>query len=238
MKPIPKAPFLPSARVRIQHFGQRHEAGPRIYLFADVLDELTRQAAWRPDPCVCLLTGGFYDGPAGPYIEIQGFAEAAWLEHTREAQGVFKRRYKALRETLARDSPEQRVVGWFHGLPGCGGQPDPEVLLVHMTWFNLPFQVCMLLDPQDERLGFFHRGPDGALHNVGFKLIALSQEAVTNPETVLTGLLPATTPDPEADSPGLQATATGADEAAETPTHEATPEAAPDLPGDTHEQDR
>lgn len=176
MDPIQKPPLLPSARVHIRHFGERDAEGPMIYIFADVLDELLLQASYRGDPCVAVLVGGHYMGPAGAYIEIQGFAETSWLERTRDAVSYLQRRHQALRQSLAAEAPGQQILGWSHGLPGSGARMDEETLLVHLTFFNLPHQVCLVSDPEAEAAGFYRRDRQGTIRNIGFKLIASQPE--------------------------------------------------------------
>lgn len=154
-----------------------------VYIFADVLKELVLQARYRRDPCAALLIGGYYKGPAGLYIEIDGFDSATYLDKTRDALSLFQRHHPRLSDALSRDDPTRHVIGWSHGLPGSGGQLSAQAAMVHLSFFNLPWQTTFILDPDAGKLGVYRRSADEAFENIGFNVISaieVEQEAPTS----------------------------------------------------------
>lgn len=143
-----------------------------VYIFADVLKELVLQARYRRDPCAALLIGGYYKGPAGLYIEIDGFDSATYLDKTRDALSLFQRHHPRLSDALSRDDPTRHVIGWSHGLPGSGGQLSAQAAMVHLSFFNLPWQTTFVLDPDAGKLGVYRRSADEAFENIGFNVIS------------------------------------------------------------------
>ncbi len=173
MRALPKAPILPSESVRIVRRGTLERSGPTIYVFADALDEVVFHAGYRDEPSVTLLIGGGYAGPAGRYIEIEGFTASRYVAHIDDAATEIGRRMQALVKELT--DPGEQVLGWSFGLPGSRGEMTEDALRIHLTWFNLPHQVYLSIDPQSQQYGFHQRGTDGRMHNVGFNLIRAHQ---------------------------------------------------------------
>jgi len=152
-----------------------------VYVFADVFEEIMLQVSYKAEPCLCILTGGYHQGPTGEFIEIQGFSSTSWVDSTMDSIELLEQRHALLRREFEAQDTGARILGWSHGLPGSAGQMNEEVAFVHLTFFNLPFQVCMILDPEGEKVGVFRRGEAGAMHNIGFKLISAKQ--ASEPET-------------------------------------------------------
>lgn len=149
--------------------GTLERTGPAVYVFSDVLDEILFHAGYRDEPSLTLLLGGYYRGPAGPFIEIEGFTASRYVAHVDDAAAEISRRYPSLLDEFS--SPAAHVLGWSFGDPESDGEMTAQALRVHLSWFNLPHQVYLSIDPKNERFGFHQRGPDGAMVNVGFNLV-------------------------------------------------------------------
>lgn len=167
-------------------------AGPGpvdVYLYADVLEELTFAAGYRPgEASFAALLGGFGVSPGGrPFLEISAFAGLEYREQLdglhRAVRGVLERN---LREMIRGDGPIRQIVGLFVSQPGAGARPDQEVLRTHFTLFNVPFQLLMLHDPEARTLGLYTRPPvgtEGRLVNVAFQLVRrIASSAEEEPE--------------------------------------------------------
>lgn len=178
MKPTPKAPLESSKRVQIIPHGSDELAGDdelHIYVFEDVLDELLLQAVYRPEPCVTLLLGGFHKSPTGQlWVEIGGFDRATYVEDYKHALELFGSHYPRLRQDLADNDHKQVVLGWSLGMPDGGAKLEPDAAFIQLTFFNLAHQLCLIMDPITEQLGFYRRGKDGHFKNVAFKLIRIA----------------------------------------------------------------
>jgi hypothetical protein len=171
---LPKAPILPSDSVQIVRRGTLDRAGPSVYVFADALDEVLFHAEYRDEASVTLLIGGRYAGPAGRYIEVEGFTASRYVAHIDDAAVELGRRLPELVRDLT--DPTEQVLGWSYGQAGSGGQMTQAALRTHYTWFNLPHQLFLSIDPSTQQYGFHQRGPDGRMHNVGFNLVRAHHE--------------------------------------------------------------
>jgi len=172
MRALQKPPLLPSRRIRIRRFGQHDPNGPTVYVFLDVLDEIIFHARYRAEPSAMLLTGGLFEGPAGPYVELQGFMEAMYVGSTDDWLTTLQHRYPIVRDHLQHTSPDTAILGWVHGVPGGDARIGTDALVVHLTFFNLAHQLLLAVDPRTEQLALYRRGPDGRMRNIGFNVIA------------------------------------------------------------------
>jgi hypothetical protein len=170
--PVPKAPFLPSDRFSIHRVGTTDSSNLTVYLFHDVVEELIFSARFQPaHKTTGFLTGGYYTGPAGEFVELRGFCDSAVVDNVQ----TFTRRLGANWHRLRRDREllESGLVplGWFVSKPDCGGKLGPYELICHLTYFNLPYHLCLVLDPIRHVLGLYRQVADGRLTNIGFNLI-------------------------------------------------------------------
>lgn len=173
MRPLRKPPLLPSSRIRIRRFGQHDTDGPTVYIFLDVLDEIIFHTRYRQgDQSAMVLTGGLFEGPAGPFVEVQGFMEAMYVGSTADWLTTLQHRYPIVRDHLQHTSPQTSVLGWMLGVPGGRATMDASALVVHLTFFNLPHQLLLAVDPISGEMAVYRRGPDGRMRNIGFNVIA------------------------------------------------------------------
>ncbi len=172
LRPTPKAPFLPNDRFRIRRVGKTDDVGVTVYAFFDVIEELLYASNYLPNQASAgVLTGGYYLGPAGEFVEIRGFRDSVLIESTLAFADTLKRDWERLRTDLTLVEAGLRPIGWFLSQPGCAGQLGPFEHIVHGSYFNLPFQLLLLLDPVKRLTGLYLNGADGRLRNVGFNII-------------------------------------------------------------------
>jgi hypothetical protein len=165
-------PVAPGSRFDIERVGQPRPGGMAVYIWRDVLAELCRAAALRPEAFqTALLIGTVRDAAAGAGLLVQGYAElgtwtseSAFLEDTEGDWTLILNR-------LRRTNPSMRPLGWVCMRPDTGGALQPWDEFVHRSLFNLPFQVTLTIDGRDESCALW--GPDalGYLVNIGFNLV-------------------------------------------------------------------
>lgn len=87
----------------------------------------------------------------------------------------------------------KRIVGWYHTHPGFGVFLSDRDLFIHQSFFNLPFQVALVLDPKARKHGVFV-WKDGAVwrlrhHWIGRREITWDEpRAAAVPEKAAAGL--------------------------------------------------
>jgi hypothetical protein len=150
-----------------------------VYIFLDVAEELLFSARCRPSQTMTgILTGGYFEGPAGDYVEVRGFRDAVVVDSTLDYAERFSREWEMVQ--AAPDLVESGLipVGWFVSRPGCRGQPGPFELIAHMSYFNLPHHQLFVMDPVSRTAGLYCQEQGGdevygrpLLRNIGFNLI-------------------------------------------------------------------
>jgi proteasome lid subunit RPN8/RPN11 len=100
------------------------------------------------------LLGGTWDA-AKPVVEVRAFlpaggtlARAASLTFTHET-------WAQLNRQVAERYPQESVVGWHHTHPGLGIFLSQYDLFIHRNFFRDPWQLAMVVDPQQQELGVF-----------------------------------------------------------------------------------
>lgn len=167
-----KAPLLPSDRIQITRLGPPGEKGPTVYIYADVLEEIIYHANYRDSDSATLLLGGSYRGPAGEYVEIQGFAESTYLDKTLDLYGIFSRSYTGVCADLAQNNPVQSVLGWSANTRQTLAKMSRDQLIIHRTFFNAPQQIFLALDTEQEALSLYRHDETGKVFHLGFNLIS------------------------------------------------------------------
>ncbi|MBN1947574.1 MAG: hypothetical protein JW797_18035 [Bradymonadales bacterium] len=170
--PIPKQPFLPDDRFRIRRIGQPDGSGFTVYLFYDVAEEILYASEYRMAlNSAGVLTGGYYRGAAGPFVEVRGFQNSAVVENSLEFAHHLQNQFRPIHQDPDLIETGQRPVGWFYSHPGSGAILGPYELMVQLSYFNLPYHLCLVLDPQQRRAGLYCNVGEARLRNIGFNLI-------------------------------------------------------------------
>jgi hypothetical protein len=173
--PVKKAPFLPSESLAIRRLGGVEGpsgSGVKIYVFRDVLEELIFTSSFRPaQTSTGVLTGGFYEGPAGRYVEVRGYQDTAVVESTLQFAQRLRRTWVELWRDRALQEAGLLPLGWFVSRPSCDGRPGPFELITHLSFFNRPYHLMCVLDALSRRLGFYQQVGEAELANMAFNLI-------------------------------------------------------------------
>jgi len=137
------------------------EPGATLLVFADVLDELRFNAAWRPDRIGGgLLAGRRYTDPATgqPYCEVEGFLAGTHVADVGEFSCYLRVQWKAATAGLRFHFPEAEVLGWYLAVPSEDRAPGLDEVALHETFFTHPWQRALWVPT---------RGRATALHVVG-----------------------------------------------------------------------
>lgn len=113
-----------------------------------------------------VMPGTLYEHRGIKYIEMHGYIRAAGesgraqYKFTHDAWSLISRE----RETRFNDAV---LVGWHHTHPGYGVFLSHYDRFIHGNFFNLPWQVALVVDPRADTLGFF-QWKDNEIRPVGF----------------------------------------------------------------------
>lgn len=144
----------------------------RLFLYNDVLDELAFAASYRDEPSFAVLIGAFAVDAAGPFLEVTGFSRFQHLASLDTLYQSLKPELDGIVEEISSQrTPEDHVVGIFVGARGSGGKLPEDVARAHLSLFNVPYQVAVVVDPDVDKLGAYARPPAGKFYNSPFWVV-------------------------------------------------------------------
>lgn len=108
------------------------------------------------DAEICgVLVGNVYRDSYGPYVLIRACIRGDAAE-SRNAQVTFKAEtWTHIQQVMEQDHPDDKIVGWYHTHPGFGIFLSGMDLFIQDNFFNLPWQIALVYDPQSEEEGVF-----------------------------------------------------------------------------------
>ena len=97
---------------------------------------------------VCgVLAGDLCEDDEGPFVHvvaaIRGTAAGEASTHVTFTQAT----WNSIHQTLERDYPNLKIVGWYHTHPGFGVEFSDMDLFIQQNFFGGPAQIAMVTDP-------------------------------------------------------------------------------------------
>jgi hypothetical protein len=149
--------------------GPKRIGGASVYVWQGVLDELVRSAQWDPAATrIGLLTGRFHDGRIDGWLRWDGFAEIASYGSVDAFVDELRSDWELIRNRVRRADGDVDLIGWVVSAPGSDARLAPIHAMVHRTFFNLPWQLTVIIDPASQRLALYGTDAEGDLVNPGF----------------------------------------------------------------------
>jgi proteasome lid subunit RPN8/RPN11 len=110
--------------------------------------ELIAHAKSSLEAEVCgVLAGQICEDDEGPFVHVEaiirGAAAAQGSTHVTFTQAT----WNGIHETLERDYPKLRMVGWYHTHPGFGVEFSEMDLFIQRNFFSGPTQIALVMDP-------------------------------------------------------------------------------------------
>lgn len=157
------------AGLQTRAFGQPNGGDVRVFLYEDVLDELLFGATYHDEPAAALLMGAFAVDETGPFMEVTGFSGFQQIDDLGQLYAQIKPEIdEVIGDFGAGRQPSEHVVGLFVSAPGSRAKLLPEVARVHLSLFNVPYQVAAIADPENDSFGLHARPPSSAFYNLPF----------------------------------------------------------------------
>ncbi len=101
------------------------------------------------------LPGRFYQSRGRLWVEILGYIKAEHYENTAASFKFTHRAWEGMEREKTRRFGEVGYVGWQHTHPGYGIFLSGMDMFIQNHFFNLPYQVALVVDPKADTLGFF-----------------------------------------------------------------------------------
>lgn len=121
-----------------------------VTIRSDVAAELAYAAEYRPDAYqACILIGR----PTPTGADVVGFTDLAAADGAMDFLRELAADWTPMQRRVARTGSDLEVVGWASIRPHSQGRVDDAEALVHRTFFNLPHQVTLVIDPATGEMG-------------------------------------------------------------------------------------
>lgn len=163
---------MPEAEPRVRTLRETASRLPvEFFVYFDALEELVFASSYRDEPCVALLNGELGLDDDGTFVELTGFSD---LQYTADDRTMHLPLRNALATRFDRETGKSdplEVAGFFVGLPESGGQLNEAIARVHLSLFNVPYQVVLVADPVNKRVGLYGRNEDGRFVNETFRVV-------------------------------------------------------------------
>lgn len=145
-------PLSPAEKpVRRDFPGPRETDVPlRVAIDRAAYAELIAHAKSSLDAEVCgVLVGQICEDAAGLFVHVEalirGNAATQAATHVTFTQAT----WDAIHQTLEREHPKRRIVGWYHTHPGFGVEFSEMDLFIQRNFFAGPTQIALVTDPMN-----------------------------------------------------------------------------------------
>jgi proteasome lid subunit RPN8/RPN11 len=157
-KPIPEKMPLHTSNCAIRLCVDKPEDTLKIFIAIEVMQEIldySKKDISRELGGV--LVGDYCQENKVKFIKISDFIEAKNTQADNSHIRFNHETWNAIeKERKLRKIPdEKQMVGWFHTHPGWGIFLSEDDLFIHQNFFNLKWQVAMVVDPLQKEQGFF-----------------------------------------------------------------------------------
>lgn len=135
--------------VRRDFPGPRQADAPlRVAIDRAAYADLIAYAKSSLDAEVCgVLVGQVCEDAAGVFVHVEalirGNSAAQAATHVTFTQAT----WDAIHQTLEREHPKRRIVGWYHTHPGFGVEFSEMDLFIQRNFFPGPTQIALVTDP-------------------------------------------------------------------------------------------
>jgi len=168
-----KLPPIHSELTELRHVGPPLIKGAaKVYVWADALCELI-YAGLRRDSVMqaAVLVGGVYAGPGETFVEVRGYADLERYEDTTDFARSINEDWTLLRNRLARREERVSIVGWACLRQGLESELARDLQIAHRSFFNLPHQLLLAIEPHTQELALYGFDEIGRLVQIGFQLV-------------------------------------------------------------------
>ncbi len=111
---------------------------------------------------VCgVLVGQIGEDDEGVFVHVEavirGNAATQGATHVTFTQAT----WDAIHQSLERDHPKRRIVGWYHTHPGFGVEFSEMDVFIQRNFFSGPTQIALVTDPTDGAVALAITTPSG-----------------------------------------------------------------------------
>jgi hypothetical protein len=154
------------------HGPDRAEGAAAIYLWQDMLSEFIYASLRSPESLqAALLIGQLVESSVGRAIEVRGYIGLDKYDDLVQFSRETADAWEITQNRIKRVSPGYLCLGWALSNPDQHDTLSERERLTHRTFFNLPFQVMLRMNPQTEETSLFGFDENGWLIQTGFNVV-------------------------------------------------------------------
>jgi proteasome lid subunit RPN8/RPN11 len=128
----------------------------QIIVKQEVLNDVYAHGLSAPDIEVCgVLVGNVYRDHVGAFVFIEAGIRGNFSAGKSAHVTFTADTWTHIQNVMDRDFPDLRILGWYHTHPGHGIFLSDMYLFIHQNFFNLPWHVALVYDPQQQEEGLF-----------------------------------------------------------------------------------
>ena len=121
-----------------------------------VLEDVTAHADESPSVEVCgVLVGTVYENPQASFVYIDGMIRGEASSGRSTAVTFTAETWQHIHKVMEEKHPRKKIIAWYHTHPGFGIFLSEMDLFIQRHFFNAPWQMAFVIDPQSRESGMF-----------------------------------------------------------------------------------
>ena len=162
--------IAPPANAR--EFGTQGVADVDVYVDDAAMRDAVAYAFSAKDKLLLgVLAGELCAWEGRTYVTVRAFIPARKAVSSTGAAKFTREAWEDVKRIRLERYPRLRMVGWMQSLPGFGVVVTQMSASLHQSYFDLPHQVLLTVDPVSDDVGFFG-WKAGKLERTGFRAFA------------------------------------------------------------------
>lgn len=134
----------------------------RVMIERSAYAELIAYAKESLEAEVCgVLAGKICEDDDGLFVHVQAVVRGSAANHGSTHVTFTQATWTTIHQTLERDYPNFRMVGWYHTHPGFGVEFSEMDLFIQKNFFSGPGQIALVMDPLSGAVAICVNTPDG-----------------------------------------------------------------------------
>ncbi len=179
--------FKPSSDKNIP-FPSSYKVEPRVYIVEDVYNAIQEHSQETTDVELCgVLIGEVRFDEFGNYLYICGSIRGEKAKNSGVNVSFTYETWDYINEVKDEKYSNYSIIGWYHTHPGFGIFLSGMDKFIQDNYFNMPYQVALVVDPKASTNGIFawQDGKIRSLKNcwIGDNVVALTTGTVGGEET-------------------------------------------------------
>jgi proteasome lid subunit RPN8/RPN11 len=134
----------------------------RVAVERSAYAELIAHAKESLEVEVCgVLAGQICQDEEGLFVHVEAVIRGSAASQSSTHVTFTQATWNAIHQSLERDHPKLRMVGWYHTHPGFGVEFSEMDLFIQRNFFSGPTQIALVTDPLSGAVAICLNTPDG-----------------------------------------------------------------------------